>query len=351
MKDIEILGNKQKGLDFVTQTRQKRFSFALVISYTATSEIPGITVAGEHPDLIKYTAPADAEFIHYGYCKCISVIPMTPDGKPTPALLTKTALEAASIPSIVINAGSKITPNLPFIDMNLEYGKNIANETALSEDEVKKAVEYGRIIGRFLGASTDCLVIGESIPGGTTTALGVLEGFGVKALVSSSMPNNPTKLKNDIVKSALARLRSKDPFDVVAQLGDPMIPTVAGILGTASEITKVILAGGTQMAAVLSFASKVGFDGKNTVVGTTSYITDDPSANFVEMIEQILDTPILVAKLKLGKSKVSGLRSYAEGFVKEGAGAGGAAIACMLKTEIDTEKLLSLTEQEYQRIT
>lgn len=351
LHDIEILGNKQKGLDFVNQTRQKRFSFALVISYTATSEIPGITVAGEHPDLIKYTGPADAEFIHYGYCKCISVIPMTPDGKPTPALLTKTALEASSIPSIVINAGSKISPNLPFIDMKLEYGKNIANEAALSEEEVKKAVEYGRIIGRFLGASTDCLVIGESIPGGTTTALGVLEGLGIKALVSSSMPNNPTKLKNDTVKSALTRLGSKDPFNVIAQLGDPMIPTVAGILGAASEITKVILAGGTQMAAILSFAKKMGFDGKNTVVGTTSYIVDDLSANFVEMIEQILDIPILVAKLKLGKSKISGLRSYAEGFVKEGAGAGGASIACMLKTEIDAEKLLFLTEKEYQRIT
>jgi uncharacterized protein (TIGR00303 family) len=351
LHDIEILGNKQKGLEFVNQTRQQRFSFALVISYTSTSEIPGITVAGEHPDLIKYTGPADAEFIHYGYCKCISVIPMTPDGKPTPALLTKTALEAASIPSIVINAGSKISPNLPFIDMNLEYGKNIANEAALSEEEVKKAVEYGRIIGRFLGASTDCLVIGESIPGGTTTALGVLEGLGIKALVSSSLPNNPTKLKNDTVKSALTRLRSKDPFEIVAHLGDPMIPTVAGILGTASEITRVILAGGTQMAAVLSFAKKVGFDGKNTVIGTTSYIIDDLSANFVETIQQILDVPILVAKLKLGKSKISGLRSYAEGFVKEGAGAGGASIACMLKTEIDADKLLFLTEKEYQRIT
>ncbi|MGI0068655.1 MAG: nicotinate mononucleotide-dependent phosphoribosyltransferase CobT, partial [Nitrosopumilaceae archaeon] len=161
MQDIEILGNKQNGLDFINQTTQKRFSFALVISYTATSEIPGITVAGEHPDLIKYTGPADAEFIHYGYCKSISIIPMTPDGKPTPALLTKAALESASIPSIVINAGSKVPPKLPFIDMDLEYGKNIASEAALNEDDVRKAVEYGRIIGRFLGASTDCLVIGE----------------------------------------------------------------------------------------------------------------------------------------------------------------------------------------------
>ncbi len=351
MQDIEILGNKSAGLDFINKTTQKRFAFSLVISYTATSEIQGITVAGEHPDLIKYTGPADAEFIHYGYCKSISVIPMTPDGKPTPALLTKTALEAASIPSIVINAGSKIPPKLPFVDMNLEYGKNISLEPALSQDDVRKAVEYGRIIGRFLGTSTDCLVIGESIPGGTTTALAVLEGLGLKASVSSSMPNNPISLKAEVVKKALKRLQSTDPLGIVAEVGDPMIPTVAGILSTASEIVPVLLAGGTQMAAVLSFAKSIGFNGKNIAIGTTSYVVDDKSANLGDAIEQIFNIPIFVAKLKLDQSKISGLRAYAEGFVKEGAGAGGASIACMLKTGIDAEKLLSLTEKEYRRIT
>ncbi|MDR3782108.1 MAG: TIGR00303 family protein [Candidatus Nitrosotalea sp.] len=351
MQDIEIFGNKQKGLEFIKQTEQKKFIFSLVISYTATSEIPGITIAGEHPDLIKFTGPADAEFIHYGHCKSISVIPMTPDGKPTPALLTKTALEAASISSIVINAGSKVSPKLPFIDMNLDYGKNIAKEPALSMEEVGKAVEYGRIIGRFLGASTDCVVVGESIPGGTTTALGVLEGFGIKGLVSSSMPENPIGLKVQTVKDALKRLQSKDPFEIISQLGDPMIPTVAGILSTASELSRVILAGGTQMAAVLAFAKSMGFEGKNTALGTTSYVTDDKSANLIETVSQILDIPILVAKLKLAESSISGLRSYAEGFVKEGAGAGGASIACMLKTGIDAKSLLDLTEKEYAKIT
>lgn len=351
MPDIEIFGDKQKGLEFIKQTEQKKFSFCLVISYTATSEIPGITMAGEHPDLIKFTGPADAEFIHYGHCKSISIIPMTPDGKPTPALLTKAALEAASIPSIVVNAGSKVSPKLPFIDMDLEYGKNIGKEPALSREEVGKAVEYGRIIGRFLGASTDCVIIGESIPGGTTTALGVLEGFGIKGQVSSSMPENPVELKTQTVKSALKRLQSKDPFEIVSQLGDPMIPAIAGILSTASELSKVILAGGTQMAAVLAFAKSIGFEGKNTVLGTTSYVVNDKSATLVETVLQIMNIPILVAKLNLADSKISGLNAYAEGFVKEGAGAGGASIACMLKTGIDAKGLLDLTEKEYAKIT
>lgn len=352
MQDIEILGNISQGTDFIKKTKNKKFVFSFVISYTATCEIPGITVAGANPDLLKFTPAADAEFLKYGYCKSIDTIPMTPDGKPTPALLTKVALEAASIPCFVINAGSKVIPKLPCVELGLEPGKNIAQESALDQKLVKKAVENGRIVGRSLGSSNDCLIIGESIPGGTTTALGVLKGLGVEAFVSSSMPQNPTNLKNKTVQNALKRLQSTaDPYDVVAELGDPMIPSVAGILSTASEYTNVILAGGTQMAAVLAFAKNIGFNEKNTVIGTTSYIVDDKTANLVDTVRQIADIPVLVAKLRLGQSKISGLRSYAEGFVKEGAGAGGASIACMIKTNLDSEKLLLLTEKEYQRIT
>ena len=105
------------------------------------------------------------------------------------------------------------------------------------------------------------------------------------------------------------------------------------------------------MAAVLAFAKSTGFNEKNTVLGTTSYIIDDETANLVDTIKQISNIPILAAKLKLADSKIAGLRSYAEGFVKEGAGAGGTSIGCILKTGIDAERLLFLTEKEYERIT
>ena len=350
MKDIEIFGNIEKGNDFIKKTQNNKFVFSFVTSYTHTCEIPGITVAGANPDLLKFTSAADAEFLHYGYCKSIDAIPMTPDGKPTPAILTKVALEAASIPCFVINAGSKIIPKLPFFELGLEPGKNIEQESALDPDLTRKAVEHGRIIGRSLGSSTDCLIIGESIPGGTTTALGVLRGLGLKASVSSSMPQNPVHLKNKIVETALKRLHSSDPYDVVTQLGDPMIPSVAGMLGAASDSTKVMLAGGTQMAAVLAFAKQIGFNENNVAIGTTSYITEDKTANILDLVRQISDIPVFSAKLKLGESKIPGLLSYAEGFVKEGVGAGGASISCMLKTGTDAKNLLDLTEKEYRRI-
>ena len=350
MNDIEILGNQSKGEIFKESLKKKKFLFSFVISYTETCEIPGITFAGSNPELIQFTPPADAEFLHYGFCKSIKQIPMTPDGKPTPALLTKVALESASIPHVVINAGSKISPKLPYIQTDLSFGKNITQGSAMDESEFLKAVDYGRIVGRTLSSVTDCLVIGESIPGGTTTALAVMRGLGIDAKVSSSIPKNPVELKNRIVTNALKNISSKDPFVIAATLGDPMIPFVAGMISTATEVSKVILAGGTQMAGVLSFGKSLGFNSDNLSIGTTSYIVNDESANFLEIVKQIADIPVLVVNPKLEQSKYDGLKAFSEGFAKEGVGAGGSMIASMLKTGINSDRILELAEKEYSRI-
>jgi len=351
MSDIKIHCNEERGQKFIDAVSQKHFLFSFVISYTETCEIPGITVAGTDADFVKFTPPADAEFLHYGSCKSIDVIPMTPDGKPTPALLTKAALESASIPQVIINAGSKISPQLPYFETNLPFGKNISTEPGLEKSSVIHAIDYGQIVGKTLASCTDCLVIGESIPGGTTTALAVMKGLGIDAYVSSSMPKNPQSLKNEVVEKALKRSDSKEPYDVVANAGDPMIPFVTGMLSTASEITNVILAGGTQMAAVLALAKSTGYNEDRVAIGTTSYITDDSTANLLEVVKSISDIPVLSINPKLSDSKFAGLRAYSEGFVKEGAGAGGSMIASLLKTGMDTKKLSSLIDEEYSQIT
>jgi uncharacterized protein (TIGR00303 family) len=327
-----------------------KFLFSFVISYTETCEIPGITFAGADMNSIQFTSPADAEYLYYGYCKTIDKIPMTPDGKPTPGLLTKTALESASIPHLTINAGSKIVPQLPFIETGLSFGKNISIYEAMTDSQVSHAVDYGRIVGRSLASLTDCLVIGESIPGGTTTALAVLKGLGYDAKVSSSIPNNPVELKNKIVDSALERIDSIHPYSIVAKVGDPMIPFVAGMLSSASEVSKVMLAGGTQMAAVLAFASKIGFNEENSVIGTTSYITHDETANFTNLIQEIADIPAISVNPGLENSRYSGLKAFSEGFAKEGVGAGGSIISSMIKTGNDSITYLDLVEKEYHRL-
>ena len=347
---ISSHGNVECAKEFINSLEKSQFNFCLVISYTETSEIPGITIAGADKEFLKFTSPADAEFLRHGHCKCIDTIPMSPDGKPTPALLTKVALDSAKIPHFIINAGSKISLNIPHFDSQLEFGKNISESTALSPEKVSEAVEFGKIIGKSICRPNECLVIGESIPGGTTTALAVLNGFGINTSVSSSMPNNPIEIKNQAVDKALKRLESDDQINVISELGDPMIPVVAGILSESSKITHVILAGGTQMTAVLAFAKRIGYNQQNIAVGCTSYIIDDVDAKFLETIKQIDDIPVLSVDPLLSQSKFPGLKSYSEGFVKEGAGAGGCMIASLLKTRMTSDKLLELIEKEYERI-
>jgi uncharacterized protein (TIGR00303 family) len=201
-----------------------------------------------------------------------------------------------------------------------------------------------------LASLTDCLIIGESIPGGTTTALAVLKAFGFDAKVSSSIPENPVELKNQIVESALKRVNSDHPYNIIAKVGDPMIPFVAGMLSSASDVSNVMLAGGTQMAAVLAFASKIGFNEKNTVIGTTSYVTNDQSANFTELVQKITNIPIISVDPGLKNSQHSGLKAFSEGFAKEGVGAGGSIISSMLKTGNNSKKFLELVEKEYLRL-
>ncbi len=350
LEDFELFGNVEKAQNFLETVKSRRFLFSFVISYTETCEVPGITFAGTNKDSIQFTPPADAEYLHYSYCKTIDKIPMTPDGKPTPALLTKTALESSNIPHLTINAGSKISPQLPFVETGLSFGKNISTQNAMTDSQVSHAVDYGRIVGRNMASLTDCLIIGESIPGGTTTALAVLRALGFDAKVSSSIPNNPVELKNQIVNSALERVDSDHPYSIVAEVGDPMIPFVAGMLSSASDVSKVVLGGGTQMAAVLAFASKIGFSEDNTAIGTTSYITDDESANFKSLVQKIADIPAISVNPGLENSQYSGLKAFSEGFVKEGVGAGGSIISSMLKTGIDSAKFLEMTEKEYYRL-
>ena len=339
--------------------------FVCAISYTATCETPGITMAGANLELLKYTSPADAEFLYYGHCKCIDKVPVTPDGKPTPAIISRAALKLSNIPFFVIDAGSKIKPSIPYISFNIQSGKNIKFGTGLPMDEVNQAFEYGLILGKQLGKTNSMVVIGESIPGGTTTALGVLTALGIDAIgkTSSSLPQNPHALKNQIVSDGMKKANISfgslrdDPLRAVSFLGDPMMPAVTGIvdgvLRSGSSKSHVMLAGGTQMAAILALLKFLGCPLKRISIGTTIYVAEDRSSNLANLISTIsTGTRVYRSDPHLVRSSHPGLQSFARGFVKEGVGAGGVSIIAMIKSkgQIDGNRLLRTIEQEYESI-
>jgi uncharacterized protein (TIGR00303 family) len=207
------------------------------------------------------------------------------------------------------------------------------------------------------------VIIGESIPGGTTTALGVLVALGIDAWskVSSSLTKNPHTLKNRVVKQGMANAGihfgsfKNDPARAIATLGDPMIPVVAGLAcGVSGSGSNVMLAGGTQMTAIVAVISAMKRALGNICIGTTCYVANDPYSDIQGIAKEIYsDLPICAIDLHFDDSERPGLNAFANGFVKDGAGAGGVSIIAMLmgKGSLTGTSILRSIEMEYDKLT
>jgi uncharacterized protein (TIGR00303 family) len=354
--DVLLVQNELKAEAFLDVMRGKKPLFVCTIATTETAKIPGISAAGKYPEFTDYTPPADAELLLLGKCKCIAGVPVTPEGIPTPALITVSALRLADIPVLVASGGLRVKPYIPVLDLGGNPGQDIRTGNAV--ENVAEVIQRATMAGENLAKTTDYLAVGESIPGGTTTALGVLLAMGVNAegRVSSSMPNNPHGLKTETVRAGLSASGesfgslAKNPIKAVSCLGDPMIPAFAGLVVGAAAHVPVLMAGGTQMGAVLAVVKALNPDVLcNVAIGTTRWVISDSSSDLKGIIAQISDVPILAADLDFGSSRFEGLKAYERGVVKEGVGAGGAAIAAMAELEgaITKEMLLREIERNY----
>ncbi len=359
MQDIILFHHEKEGREFLKKIEGKNPLFACTLGTTETAKIPGISAAGAMPEITDYTPPADIELLLLGKCKCINGVPVTPDGIPTPALITMSALNLANIPALPVNAGLRILPHVPFLELGAKPGRDI--RTGKAVDNAEEVLQRAKLAGKILSKTVDYLVIGESIPGGTTTALGVLLAMGInaKGKVSSSMPGNPHDLKTKTVEEGLAALGIKfgafanDPIRAISCVGDPMMPAFAGLVLGAAENVPVLMAGGTQMTAVLAVVNSLNphlVD--NLAIGTTRWIIADKTSDLKGIVAQIAEVPILAANLHFGDSKFDGLKAYEAGVVKEGVGVGGVTIAAMAKSKgiITKESVLREVETNYEQL-
>ena len=312
--------------------------FLLTIGTTETSKIPGLSGAGASPELTEYTPAADAEFMVLGEVRCTETAAETVVGDaaaPTPARLTKAALQLANIPFVIIDAGSKIKPDVEYVSFGKEYGRDIrTGKGILNPLEI---FENAKDLGGELSRRHEMLIIGESIPAGTTTALGVLKALGYEAneKVSGSMPHNPHDLKSNVVNEGLEnagiRPGEADAIQAIGAVGDPTLPAIAGLV-LGSEVP-IILAGGTQMAAVCAIIKSIqpSFDFSRINLATTVFVAGDETADLFGILEQIDDgITVNVVDPRFEESEHKGLQNYLKGFVKEGAGAGGAMFTALV---------------------
>ncbi|WP_435067643.1 nicotinate-nucleotide--dimethylbenzimidazole phosphoribosyltransferase [Haloplanus sp. C73] len=298
--------------------------FVLVAGTTATARIDGLSAAGADEDKMPHTPSADAELIEYGHLVRAPALPVSPSGCPTPATVTRAVREAVGFETLVVDAGLNAPTGAPTVDVGAKPGRDVRETDPVPT--APGAWMAARDLGRAL--PDDELVVGETIPGGTTTALGVCRALGADVPVSSSLPSNPLDLKESVVAEGLSA-SDIDPGDAayrpelaVRFLGDPVLAVVGGLAAGALESgTDVVLGGGTQMLAATALLRHAGV-AEPVTVATTPYVARDVDA---ERAAAELDCELVVTDPGFDE-RDGGLARYAAGEAKEGAGMGGALL-------------------------
>lgn len=323
--------------------------FMLFMGETKIAEIPGLSVAGANLEVLPYTAPADADLLFFDRPKVIDAVPVDPFGHPTPAIVTKAALLEGKFPVSVVQTGASIAPVAPFYKLtDIPGGDSRKGAAVLNVEEINsKATQLAKEIAK----EHKRVVIGESIPGGTTTALLLLRALGYNGMVSSAGPVNPCSLKEEIWKEVSSRLGIEVGglkgmgLVAAAEVGDPMQVGVASFVSALPDDVEVILAGGTQMSAVAALIRDMGITRK-MMIATTKYVIQDET-NCFEEYAKMADVDYYVAPLDLSGSKYTGLSDYEKGYVKEGVGMGG-AVWYALQNGATLEKIVGRVEQLYE---
>jgi uncharacterized protein (TIGR00303 family) len=324
--------------------------FVLVAGTTRTAAIDGISAAGAEPALMAHTPAADAEILEYGTTVRSPVVPVSPTGCPTPAVVSRAVREETGFPVTTVDAGMAEPTGAPVVDVSASPGGDVRDATPVPEagDLLASARRFGASL------PDDHLYVGETIPGGTTTALGVLAALGERASVSSSLPENPTELKTEIVEAGLNAAGAEagaavgDPETAVRLMGDPVLPVVAGLtLGAVESGTEVTLAGGTQLLAAAALVRHAGSDAPLRVA-TTSFVAEDDSAEAASLSAD-LDVDIRVTDPGFDGSQHPAMAAFARGEAKEGVGMGG-LLAAAEDDGVDESALHDRIETVYSRI-
>ncbi|OUO93696.1 TIGR00303 family protein [Cloacibacillus sp. An23] len=325
--------------------------FLLFISETALARIPGLSAAGTDVKALPYTAPADADMLFYDRPKVAPTLPFDPFGHPSPAVVTRAALLEAGFPAMTVRAGTSIAPASPHVTISESVGRDMRFESAVPDYE--EIAERAAELARGLDEGVKRVVLAESVPGGTTTALLLLRAFGFVGTVSSAGPENPLALKEKIWKETSERLGLKPGgmkgmgLRAAAELGDPMQIAVAAYASALPRGVEVVLAGGTQMMAVAALLRDMGFD-RRLLVATTKYVHIDPTSRLEDYAREI-GADWYAAPLDFTHSRFPGLADYEKGFIKEGVGAGG-AVWYAQQLGISMERIQSRTEALYEKM-
>ncbi len=355
--------------DWIRRYGNKKPIFVGALGFTETALIPGISAAGKTPEDRSRTAHADAEFLANGVCDRVTY-PLPPlIAGASPVMITRAIVQALGIQSYLFNTG--LPAPLPIASDVFDptvlpnaVARCVSTGQAMAIQRVEYLLACGMKVGATLASrqsrSQRYFILGECVVGGTTTALATLLGLGIDAAgsVNSSHPtcNHDQKLR--VVQTGLDKFWASRPdrsapnfpLHLLAAVGDPMQPFAAGFAIGASPVCGVLLAGGTQMLAVYALVRAIAraqdlfWEPENVLVGTTRWVAEDPTGDTVGLAEKVGDVPLIATQLSFAASHLTALEAYERGFVKEGVGAGGCAIAGALYQNWDNDRMVRVIE-------
>ena len=339
--------------DLIEFLRGKRATFMLALSNTKTADIEGITQAGI-PGKIYLTPTLDSEFLVCGEVRSLESIAETPKGVPTPALITRATHLLKPFSNIeLLNLGIKVEPKVEHFNIhNFAITSSNAiddNANIDSMDVFKKGLDFGQ----NFECKDDYLILAESVPSGTTTAAAtaLALGYDCKQMFSSSFKDVPSDIRNKTIEKALLNIKETDDiFSRVSKVSDNMLIFTAGFILGLNNQTKLILAGGTQMACVLLIVNSIlkqmqgELETSNIALCTTKWVYEDEKSD-IEGLLKLNDLKInaYYADFDFSLSEHPALKLYDEGEAKEGVGAGG-ALAYALLNGITKEELTKKVE-------
>ena len=354
-KSFSLITKGRDCQNFINKVRGQKPLFILVIGSTETALIPGISAAGQNIEQLKLTPALDADFLLLEKENFNKKIPVSPNGIPSPAIISKAIIKLLELDICIIDTGAFVKPECNHISLTMGSAKCLTTGKALDQIKTDFLFQKGVKLATNL-SQHPYIVIGECVPGGTTTALSVLCSLGINAfdLVSSSFPEGNSMWKNQTVKEALLTHSKaftsikKNPLKATEYFGDPMQPFICGLIqGAQKSHLPIMLAGGSQMLAVYYLAKRIlEYDPHDTIVATTSWITNDKNARTKKLAE-LCGVPLVSSNVSFKDSKHAGLKAYEEGHIKEGVGAGGLMVTADLYKNISQEDIVSEIENLY----
>jgi uncharacterized protein (TIGR00303 family) len=329
-----MIKNITGNIDFVEHLRGKSATFMLALSNTKTANIRGITQAGI-PGKIHLTPTLDSEFVCCGEVRSLDNIAETPKGVPTPALITRGIHLLHPYSDIeLLDLGLEVTPRLNYFKIH-DFGINPSNAINVGANINAMALfQKGLEFGQTYKCKNDYIILGESVPSGTSTATATALGLGydVKDKFSSSFKDVPNSIRNVTIEKALENIKEDDDlFAILSKVSDNMIIFNAGFILGLNNAIPIVLAGGTQMACVLLVVNKIleqmggQMETSNLSLCTTKWVYEDKNSDIKGLLE-LLDFKVnaYYSDFDFSLSNHPALKLYDEGEAKEGVGAGGA---------------------------